>query len=75
MIEIRPASPDDIPLLGDVEREAAQLFRGTHVSWVADSAPLPCAVLDRACERGQLWVASGNGELAGFALVGDTSGA
>jgi GNAT superfamily N-acetyltransferase/uncharacterized damage-inducible protein DinB len=68
---IRLAEPDDIPLLASVERRAAALFEG----WTARTGLTPQLLsdvssveeLDDARRQRQLWVATRDGEIVGFA--------
>lgn len=66
---IRSAYLSDLTLLADVERSAAQRFRGTPVDWAADGDPLPLEELLQAQAAGRLWVASHDGQVCGFALA------
>jgi predicted N-acetyltransferase YhbS len=63
---IRPARPADIPLCADIELSAATSFAGTHMD-----IPAAYGVSDRddlaaAADRGLMWVAEWQGEVAGF---------
>lgn len=66
---IRPAQVSDLALLADIERSAAQRFRGTPMDWAADGEPLPLDVLVAAQAAGLLWVALRDGQPCGFALA------
>jgi GNAT superfamily N-acetyltransferase len=67
--EIRPANPQDIPLLPEIERAAGELFVGCGL--VQDLRhTVPIEELKRAQKAGRLWVAAGpDGQPVGFALV------
>lgn len=68
---IRQAQAADIPSLAAVERQAAAMFEG----WTAETGLTPeilahvssVAELNEARQRGQLWVATCDGEVVGFA--------
>jgi GNAT superfamily N-acetyltransferase/uncharacterized damage-inducible protein DinB len=68
---IRLAESADIPSLADVERQAARLFEG----WTAETGLTQRILsnvssfeeLNDARQRGQLWVATCDGEIVGFA--------
>lgn len=66
---IRPAQVSDLALLADIERSAAQRFRGTPMGWAADGEPLPLDALAAAQADGLLWVALRDGQACGFALA------
>lgn len=66
---IRLAQPSDLPALSDIERSAAQLFRGTPMAWAVDGDPLPQHELATGCAAGLLWVAERHQQLCGFALA------
>jgi GNAT superfamily N-acetyltransferase len=60
-IEIRPAQPDDGPVLREIERLAGQRFREVGMPEVADDEPPSLAVLDAYAAAGSSWVAVGDG--------------
>ena len=66
---IRPAHFRDLACLADIERSAAQRFRGTAMDWAADGDPLSLDVLQQARLAGLLWVAEREGQVCGFALA------
>ncbi|CUJ03949.1 GNAT family N-acetyltransferase [Achromobacter kerstersii] len=66
---IRPAQVSDLARLADIERSAAQRFRGTPMAWAADGEPLPLGELVAAQAAGLLWVALRDGQVCGFALA------
>ena len=61
---IRLATPCEIEALGAVEKSAATVFEGTHMSWAVASAHPP-QIYQRALEEGLLWVYD-VGTVAGF---------
>jgi GNAT superfamily N-acetyltransferase len=56
-IRIRPARPDDLPLLQDLERAAGRCFRDIGMPEIADDEPLPIDELARYQRAGLAWVA------------------
>jgi GNAT superfamily N-acetyltransferase len=54
---IRLGRPSDLPALRRIEASAAQLFRGTHMDFAANTAPNARGDLMTAIERGLMWVA------------------
>jgi ribosomal protein S18 acetylase RimI-like enzyme len=72
---IRFACVEDLPFLVDIERSAARLFKDTAYSFLANSEPLPLAVLQEWFQEGQIWVAvSQRNILVGFAIVQEVDG-
>jgi GNAT superfamily N-acetyltransferase len=67
--KIRPANPQDIPLLPEIERAAEGLFDGLEL--VQDlNHEVPVEKLERAQKAGRLWVATEqDGNPVGFALA------
>ncbi|EKD18309.1 uncharacterized protein L3040_004735 [Drepanopeziza brunnea f. sp. 'multigermtubi'] len=55
---VRRPRTSDVPLLADVERSAAQLFRNTDFEAYADGATLDPYVLASLANAGYLWVAA-----------------
>ncbi|CAL3967162.1 unnamed protein product [Diplocarpon coronariae] len=55
---IRRPRTSDIPLLADVERSAAQIFRATDLKSLADGATLDPYLLVTVANAGYLWVAA-----------------
>lgn len=55
---IRRPRTSDIPLLAEVERSAAQLFRSTDLESLADGATLDPYILITLANAGYLWVAT-----------------
>lgn len=73
---IRRPRTSDIPLLAEVERSAAQLFRSTDLESLADGATLDPYILITIANAGYLWVATDRynhpiGFLAGNYLSGN----
>jgi GNAT superfamily N-acetyltransferase len=71
---LRSAKPSDIPLLPEVERQAAQLFLGyldeTGLTAADLNAVNPAPAFEQARQAGQLWVAeTPDGAVVGLALV------
>lgn len=55
--DVRLATEADIPLLGDIERSAGEVFRQVGLEAVADDEPMPEEVLRGYANAGQVWVA------------------
>lgn len=69
-VSIRSALPNDLPRIPDLEREAAQRFRGTTQGALADAAPsMTEPFLRRALQEDRLLVAEEGETLCGFALL------
>ncbi|MET9972333.1 GNAT family N-acetyltransferase [Streptomyces sp. NPDC006356] len=56
-MRIRHATPDELPLLQDIERAAGAAFRGLGMAAVADDEPPALDVLDHYRRAGRAWVA------------------
>ena len=56
---IRPARPDELPRLADIERAAGEQFRALDMAAVADDEPPSPAVLQAYLDRGLAWVEAG----------------
>lgn len=54
---IREARNEDIPLLGPVERSAAQLFRTVNLDYLATGPTVPQTLLSAMARSNHLWVA------------------
>jgi ribosomal protein S18 acetylase RimI-like enzyme len=67
---IRRASPDELPLLADIERDAARLFLTAGLPDVAEAAPTPLAFLQAIVRCGVVFVATEDNTPIGFILVG-----
>jgi ribosomal protein S18 acetylase RimI-like enzyme len=61
-MRIRPATPDDLPALQDIERAAGAAFRDLGMAAVADDEPPALDVLDRYRRAGRAWVARDAGD-------------
>jgi len=75
---VRPARPEDLPLLADVERSAGELFRAARLRSSLDFAhTVRLDLLRRAQADGTLWIATGAGDapvgFVVFSRVGDTA--
>lgn len=67
---IRPATPDDVPLLAGIEVAASRRFRDVGLSLAADLPPLPEPLVRRAQEEERAWVATdGAGTPVGFLVA------
>lgn len=61
-MRIRPATPDDLPVLQDIERAAGAAFRDLGMAAVADDEPPALDALDRYRRAGRAWVARDAGD-------------
>lgn len=68
-VRIRPVEPDEIPLLGPIEKSAAELFRENGMDDVANGGQMPVNFILSFTRFGGALVADADGEIAGFALV------
>ncbi len=67
---IRPATPEDLPLLLGVERAAGEAFRGVGMATIADDDPIPVAVMTPFQRGGRAWVAAdGDDRPVGYLLL------
>lgn len=66
---IRPVAPDEIPLLGPIEKSAGELFREHGMDDVADGGHMPAKFILSFTRFGGALVADVDGSVAGFALV------
>ena len=67
---IRLARRDELPLLNDIERAAASLFREVGFDFAADMGPLSLDLLRSLQSKEQIWVAAApDGLPVGFAVV------
>lgn len=66
---IRLARPADLPDVRRVEMSAATVFIGTHMDFAANDAPNAAADLLDAISRQLMWVASVDGDIAGFVFA------
>jgi ribosomal protein S18 acetylase RimI-like enzyme len=67
---IRQALPDELPLLADIERDAARLFRTVGLPEIAEAEPTPLAFLEAVARCGAIFVATEDDAPVGFILVG-----
>jgi GNAT superfamily N-acetyltransferase len=70
---IRPARPEDLPLLPAIEASAATLFAGTEVAHLVDAPTTPLDQLAKGCASASLWIAVDDdpvGFLLGAAIAG-----
>ena len=61
-MRIRPATPDELPALQDIERAAGAAFRDLGMPEIADDEPPTSDVLDRYRRAGRAWVACDAGD-------------
>lgn len=71
MVEIGLAQPADVPVLCEIERRAADLFRAHPQTALLTLSSTPLSPFIRAQEAGMLWVARSEMGPVGFALVED----
>ncbi len=69
MVDVERARAEDVAALPEIERDAAELFRGVAVAANALDEQTTDAEFAAAQRRGHIWVAREGGALAGFALV------
>jgi GNAT superfamily N-acetyltransferase len=68
----RPARAEDLPHLPEIEHAAAQLFRHTKYSELADDSPPDVALFQSWLQDGAIWVAVDSQEnVVGFAVAGE----
>jgi len=73
---IRPARPEDAPVLQSIERLAGERFREVGLDAVADDEPMSIETLVSYAGDGRSWVAIGeDGAPCGYLLVDDVDGA
>lgn len=60
---IRPARPDDLPLLGRIELAAGAAFRDVGMATVADGEPMSVAELSTFERDGRAWVATDDADV------------
>lgn len=71
---IRAATPDDLVLLPEIEREAGELFRPLQMDLVADDEPPTPAQLEPFRAAGRAWVAQYDDEIAGYLVAEPVDG-
>jgi quercetin dioxygenase-like cupin family protein/predicted N-acetyltransferase YhbS len=68
--EIRLAQDEELPLLNEIERAAAAIFRSAGLDSVAEMEPLSLDLLQTQQSKGQVWVVAGaDGTPVGFAVA------
>ena len=75
MFEIRPASPDEVDQLRDVEVDAGRRFRDVGLAAIADDDPPPVDELLECIVGGRLWVAADAETIVGYVMVSVVDGA
>ena len=65
---IRPARPDELETLRELEIAAGAPFRDLGMDPIADDAPPSTVVLRGALDRGGLWVIEDGGAVAGYLM-------
>jgi GNAT superfamily N-acetyltransferase len=65
---IRPARPDELETLRELEIAAGAPFRDLGMDAIADDAPPSTVALRSALERGGLWVIEDAGVVAGYLM-------
>jgi GNAT superfamily N-acetyltransferase len=61
-VRARPAVPEDLPALRDIEWAAGQQYRNFELGHVADDEPPPIDVLARYAVDGRSWVATNDSD-------------
>ncbi|MDF3141347.1 MULTISPECIES: GNAT family N-acetyltransferase [unclassified Streptomyces] len=61
-MRIRPATPDELPALQDIERAAGAAFRDLGMAAIADDEPPALDVLEHYRRAGRAWVACDDGD-------------
>ncbi len=67
---VRRASPEDIPLLGPIEREADQRYLDTPHAAHLDGATIPLAAAQRAVSEGRITVVEVGALVVGWLFAG-----
>lgn len=75
MFEIRPATPDEVEVLRDIEVDAGDRFREVGLAAIAEDDPPSAAELLEQIERGRLWAAADGDTIAGYVMVSIVDGA
>ena len=63
-MRIRPARPDELPALQDIERAAGAAFRDLGMVAIADDEPPALDVLEHYRRAGRAWVACDDGDVS-----------
>lgn len=69
MVQVRPASLDDIPIMQDIEVDAGEMFRAIGLDRVADDPPPAVEVLADHVRSGTVWVAEIDRAVVGYAAA------
>lgn len=67
-VDIRPARPEELVGLQEIEVASGEPFRAIGMADIADDDPLPLDVLTHLCALGQVWVAADHGPVAWVAV-------
>lgn len=70
-VSVRPATPEDLPVLRDIERAAGELFRDAGMPEIADDEPPSLEALAGYQRAGRAWVADGAGGTPVGYLIAD----
>ena len=68
-VTVRPARPDDLPGLAEIERDADRRYAAVGHAELADGEAVPAAVTEAAGARGDLLVAEHGGVVVGWLLL------
>jgi GNAT superfamily N-acetyltransferase len=72
---VRPAVPDDSPLLREIECQAGERFREVGLDHIADEEPLAIDDLTRFATAGRSWVAvNDEPRVIGYVVVDEVDG-
>lgn len=73
---IRPVRHEELPKLQSIEQAAAQLFRDTPQSWIADDEGMSLENFKHWYTHGRIWVAvDADDQPVGFAIAREVDGA
>ncbi len=64
VVAVRPALPEDGPVLRDIERLAGERFRDVGLNTIADDEPFSLDELTRYANLGRAWVATSDNAAA-----------
>ncbi|MCI3133087.1 GNAT family N-acetyltransferase [Phenylobacterium aquaticum] len=68
-LNLRLATPGDIPVLPDIERSAGQAFRGGEQDWIADDQVTPAEAYPALVAAERVWVGEVDGAVRGFVQI------